>query len=128
MMFWENPVFTDTPYQIYWKRAGLVARCFHMHPLLIWGNKSFNGTVDDDCVNNFRIEQSYVVTDSDEIACFELSPSGYIWGQKPGGHNVADWARRKTNAMHRWFFKHECHIHTGVKESVPLPNKLLMYA
>jgi len=130
LMFWEKQPFTDVPYQIYWKREhGLIVRCFHMHPLLVWleTKQKFTGTVDDDCVNLFTPTESCIIVDSDEIACFEMSPSSYSW-QTPGERGaISSWVKRKTNAMHRWFFTHECHIHTGIKVSVPLPQELIEY-
>lgn len=126
MLFWDAIPFTDTPYQIYWRHEqGLTVRCFHMHPLLVWmqDRKHFSGTVDDDCVDLFKTDQAHVVTDSDEIACFELSNPGYQWSQKPGDrNNLKHWVNRKTNRMHRWFFKHECYI--GMKNPVETPKEL----
>lgn len=130
-MFWGDDFTTGTPYQIYWRtQSSIVARCFHMHPLLIWAERgsAFRGTVDDDCVNLFQEQQAHVVGDSDEIACFETSPTGYVWeNPESTGKDIRSWVNRKTNNMHRWFFKHECHIHTGNMKSVALPQELIRY-
>lgn len=131
LMFWGNHPFTDTPYQIYWKTDhGLVVRCFHMHPLLIWPERRahFNGTVDDDCVDLFGTTETCVITDSDEIACFEMSPTMHTWQKEGEQRMVKNWINRKTNKMHRWFFTHECHIHTGRMDTVTLPPELMAYA
>lgn len=131
LMFWDSDPFTTTPYQIYWKvDGGLVVRCFHMHPLMIWLEQKadFAGTVDGGCVDLFKTRDSCVITDSDEITCFEMSPPDHAWQSAGDRKDIVRWVNRKTNKMHQWFFTHECHVHTGVKESVVLPNELQQYA
>jgi hypothetical protein len=65
-------------------------------------------------VGEFKPEETYIVTDSDELAVFELSPRKYDWGSKGGEATEAEtaaWVQAKTNSMHRWFFEKECTIH-----------------
>lgn len=116
-MFAEAKPFTGTPYQVYRRQAdGITANCYHMHPLMIrWkGGPMEKGTVDDGLVNQFNPRDVHVVTDSDEIAFFETSAAGYSWQKPPVKYSqqfIADWARRKANPMHKWFYGHECRIH-----------------
>lgn len=101
------------PYQKYrWEGKDLKARCYHMHPIIMTGLPG-NGTVDNG-VGNFKPEETYIVTDSEELAVFELSPKKYDWGSKGGEASEAEtkaWVEAKTNPMHRWFFEKECTIH-----------------
>src|SRR5258706_577360 len=105
--------FTRTPYQIYrWSGKDLIANCYHMHPILMTGLPG-EGSVDNG-VDNFTQDETYIVTDSEDLAVFELSPKRYDWGSKGDGpyneEEVEAWVQAKTNPMHRWFFQHECRI------------------
>ena len=58
---------------------GVLLRCFHLHPLMVKPQgplAEFKSTIDDDlalraCPDSSR---DYVVTDSDELLAFEMSP------------------------------------------------------
>ena len=70
------------PTAVYWRSgAGLLARSFHLHPLLVDPVRRDvipKGTIDGGYLARCcpRIEDVHVVTDSDELVVFELSPAG----------------------------------------------------
>lgn len=75
--------FSRFPTAMYWRAGneGLVARSFHVHPLLIDPVRRDvvpKGTIDGGYLARCcpRIEDIHVVTDSDELVLFELSPGG----------------------------------------------------
>lgn len=70
------------PTAVYWRAdGGLIARSFHQHPLLVDPVRRDvvpKGTIDGGYVARCcpRIDDIHVVTDSDELVLFELSPGG----------------------------------------------------
>lgn len=116
-MFEYAKPFTDLPYQVYRRiEGGIAATCYHMHPLMInmCQHPVREGTVDGQLMSQFTPDNAYVVTDSDEISMFELSPQSQDWGQHEAPYYVPaikQWAARKANRMHHWFATHECRIH-----------------
>lgn len=118
-MFWNSIPFVVSS-QIYWGNEDtVVARCMHMHPILMQTSDPINGlTIDAGAINNFTEEDTYVVTDSDELTCFELSPRDYVWYKNPipkGDEKSFKlfMKARGNHHLHEWFFKHECFIHSG---------------
>src|SRR4029077_19411784 len=117
-MFWGSKPFSGTPYQIYWRNEDtLVSRCIHMHPILMKGTVGKVRSIDGGGILGFDTGDCHIVTDSDEFACFELSDENYVWYKKPMEDMSKDyinrWMKRKGNHMHKWFFEHDCYIHSG---------------
>lgn len=109
------------PSMMLWRaRGGLLARCFHLHPLFIRPQvmpARFTGTVDADfallTVPDFG--QHVVLTDSDAGCMFGLDnldktyPAPVAKGDVDG---VRQWASgQNTNALHRWLIGHEIRLH-----------------
>jgi hypothetical protein len=68
------------PQEVFWRAGeeGLVARCFHIHPILVYPrvpNAPFTTTVDDDYLRAAcpDADDEYVIADSDEFCLCELS-------------------------------------------------------
>jgi hypothetical protein len=111
---------------LYWRVAdeGIVARCFHLHPLLVYPqrkNAPFLGTIDDDFVSAACPDDSrdYVVVDSDEIAAVELSGLERVLRTgipKQSVDGVAEWAELSANARHRKLFQRTIRMHARVSD------------
>ena len=117
-LFWGAKPFSGTPYQIYWRNEDtLVARCIHMHPILMKGNIGKVKSIDGGGLLGYEPKDCYIVTDSDEFTCFELSEEDYVWYKKPmedlSKDYLSRWMKRKANHMHQWFFTHDCYMHSG---------------
>ena len=81
-MFADARAFSTFPVAVYWRVGdeGLVARCLHLHPLMVdpMGAVLPRNTIDgrylsDVCPDFSRV---HVVADSDELQMFELTPAG----------------------------------------------------
>lgn len=121
-LFHDCENFNSHPSHLYWRVGdeGLVARCFHMHPLCIvpdYEAARFRSTIDDDYV---RLafpdpETVHVVADSDEIFVAELSAPSHLVGNDSAGKftaaAVASWAERHANSMHRHMFDTSIRVH-----------------
>ena len=115
------------------RRVGntISARCFHMHPILLRldHNVRLSPGIDGELMARMTPKDCYVVTDSDETVVFDLTDINYNWS---AGYEerfsrttgVAEWAYCKANKMHRWFFTHECLIHSGDAETIPPDARL----
>ncbi len=119
---WTNQSGTFLPATIFWPVAneGLLARCFHLHPLLVWPEHKhvhFHGTIDDDFVARAcpRAEVDHIVADSDELLMCEISaysPVTQVRYRKGAIDDVADWAEAHTDARHRRLARVPIRIHT----------------
>jgi tetratricopeptide (TPR) repeat protein len=100
---------------------GVLARCFHLHPLLVEPNErnmTFRKTIDDDLslVSADDGSRDYVVADSDEIFAFELSRLEHrvtATYHKGSIADVAAWAEIGINARHREFINTAIRLHLG---------------
>ncbi len=109
--FWTGDGGTLLPATLFWPVGddGFLARCFHLHPLLVWPERKnvfFAGTVDDDFVSMAcpRSETDHVVTDSDELLMCEISDLVRISEtpyRKGSIEDVVDWAESHTDPRHR---------------------------
>ncbi|VAX23830.1 hypothetical protein MNBD_NITROSPINAE03-97 [hydrothermal vent metagenome] len=109
--FINNNRFTSAPSNLFWRvnGEGFVARSLYMHPLMIYPRNSSAvpfGAIDTDYLQSACPDYSdyYVVTDSDDIALFELSDDkkGFDFIQE-GRFNLfrfADFIKRKGNDIH----------------------------
>ena len=115
--FWDSPCFNSWPSHVYWRVAdrGFVARCFHMHPLMVIPRHSGAGpsvSLDADFVETACPDRDdyYVATDSDEILGCEISRRDQFGDYPPrraSARRVARWAAGAANAQHRSFFFHD---------------------
>ena len=120
---WTDPSGTFLPATIFWPVAneGLLARCFHLHPLLVWPERKhvpFRGTIDDDFVARAcpRAEADHVVADSDELLMCEISafsPVTQARYRKGAVDDVADWAESHTDVRHRRLARVPIRIHAS---------------
>ena len=126
LSWWEEGERDLVPANLYWRvgSEGIVARCFHLHPLLVHTqckNPTFFGTVDDDyfCAACPDVSRDYVVTDSDELLAIELSDAGRIFTTgipKRSVTGAALWAELSTNDRHRKLFEYTLRMHAGVRD------------
>jgi hypothetical protein len=108
---WTGDGGTLVPATLFWPVGdeGLAARCFHLHPLLVWPERKgavFTGTVDDDFVSMAcpRSETDHVVTDSDELLICEISDFSRVSEtvyRRGSIDDVVDWAESHADARHR---------------------------
>jgi hypothetical protein len=80
MHLYDAPQYDVSPSALFWRveSEGLVARCFHLHPMLIYPrvrNAPFSTTIDDDYLRAACPDQKeeHIVADSDEFCACELS-------------------------------------------------------
>ncbi len=124
--FWAEYGPDFIPANLYWRVGdeGLVARCFHLHPLFVRPQVStteWKGTVDDRYVDVACPDatRDYIVTDSDELCAIELSgPEHYFKTdfRKGSTKDTAQWARRHAGPRHRMLFDRTIWMHTGIKD------------
>lgn len=121
-LFWNSKEFSGWPSHLYWdvNQEGLLARCFHLHPLVVNPSRrglSFSSTIDADYFSLAcpDLNDLYVVVDSDEMVCCEISSLAQSAGTiAPNGSSViqvARWARHQTNQHHREFVRHRIRFH-----------------
>ncbi|MDC1076126.1 hypothetical protein OAQ35_04060 [Litorivicinus sp.] len=91
---------------------GYLLRCFHLHPLAInterLADQTFQTTIDDDLGlrDDPQAKKDYVVTNSDEILCFEISRDSHrVHCPLPKSKisSIVTWASSWTNQRHRNF-------------------------
>jgi hypothetical protein len=128
--FWKKGK-SSFPIHAYWpvEGTGLIARCFYLHPIMINPVLRFAApqiTIDADYVDLACPDYSklYVVRDSDDIACFELS-SGSLKDNNARGVPVryspwsyAKWSNIHANPvysslLHHCYFQSPIKIHNG---------------
>jgi hypothetical protein len=105
----------------------IVARCFHMHPLMLKLSPDtyLEPTIDGALMGRLKREDCYVVRDSDEMMVVDLTARDYNWSaghesKWPPETTVVKWAQRKTNPTHRWFFTdNECVMHASGLKPIP---------
>lgn len=107
------------PSHLYWQIGtdGIVARCFHMHPLFIVprGSKIGN-TIDGDYLQTYypNAERFVYATNSDDFAAIELSPPHHmgltVYHSPASREGIKKWMRRYTLPIH--------HLHA--KQSIRL--------
>lgn len=90
--------------------SGLIANCFHAHPLLFdWPVGSSIDSLDGLGVKDIPESQIHVVTDSDEAIVVDVTDENYDWEES---EKVSLEEFSKTVLpKHRWIFQHDCHIH-----------------
>jgi hypothetical protein len=111
------------PQELFWcaGKSGLVARCFHIHPMLVHPrvrNAPFTTTVDDDYLRAAcpDPQDEYVVTDSDEFCVCELSSiQRALIGlpRQSDNRDVAEWAWSSARPHHLEHFSRRILLHAG---------------
>jgi len=125
-MFVNATNFTSAPTHFYWKvdESGFVARCFHIHPLMIWPREKHplrEGNFDTDYLTQAcpDYRDYHIVCDSDEIAAFEMSADAYRPGQGAelkvgeGLGDISGFIKGHGNFIHRKFLTNKIIIHAG---------------
>lgn len=133
LQFLENMPSPSYPTTIFARRdeTTISARCFHMHPLLLRPGdiRQVTPSIDGEMVSRFAENEIHIVTDSDEMVVCDISDTGYNWnGPNRAMVDPVAFANRKTINRHRWFFTHECYLHSGELEKFapdPRMTKLL---
>ncbi len=115
-MIWDPERIHTWPSHLYWPvgSEGLLARCFHLHPLLIRPVRDVypSGTIDGDYLSHAFSDPAggLVLTDSEELCCIEVSASSHRAGESRPGRGgpaaVAAWARDYTRPLHWSFLDH----------------------
>ncbi len=110
------PAFSN-PTNVFQRKGNTLAvRCFHMHPILLnCKPEEVSAPIDDFMVTRFKKEDIYIVQDSDEMMVVDQTPLDYNWNgtRLTEPVDTKEFIYRKCNPMHRWFFEHECYIHSG---------------
>lgn len=127
----SNEFMTDWPSHVYWidpERHWLVAHCFHLHPLAVRGVPKVidvNTTIDGDYLTELGVsaDQLYVVTDSDELICAEISPTAKRINTTLGRFSLKHLVRfaANSNFLHRAFFPQAIRWMSGPDVTVPRP-------
>tara|TARA_R110002072_G_scaffold51608_1_gene138376 strand:- start:6501 stop:8741 length:2241 start_codon:yes stop_codon:yes gene_type:complete len=125
-LFWKRRGFSNHPSHLYWRvgEGELLARCFHMHPLMINPARveaALAGSIDEDFVSQacLGMEDVHVITDSDEGAAFDLADPGQPTGTEDAprrGANpfrVALWAQLHADPFHREYVRRHVRLHAG---------------
>jgi hypothetical protein len=106
-LFWDAESFTYHPSNLYWwvrkePPRAILARCFHLHPLMVDPERKDlapESSIDDDYIHTAcpNPDTHHIVTDSDEIACVELSREDHL------GNSVGD-VRASVTTVAVWCF------------------------
>lgn len=117
--YWQSPRFNKMPYTLLWGGDGhVVARTFALHPYLVVPTEAsaqFQGTADSDLPGFYSPEETYIVTDSDDLLVCELAQMQHFapaFGPGPASaRSVAEWAANGgilpsqwKNLDHRFWF------------------------
>ncbi len=125
--FWDSPVFNRWPSHLIWPVAGegLLARCFHLHPCLIYPRN--REALPRDTIDTGEYleqvaagpEEIQVVEDSDELCMVDMTSLHWqsaMNQQTPGRAQVGvvtQWARLKATPLQHWFLRHRLRWHQG---------------
>jgi hypothetical protein len=122
--FWDAPAFNRNSAYTFWRfDGGVVARCFHLHPLMLYCERpvfDFVSTLDDDlpilALPDF--ESLYIVQDSDEVFHIDLAHRDLLISFKtlpegPSAAYLSEWARFRGNLYHRRFAQYPIRFHAG---------------
>lgn len=115
-MFWDKMPSNSQPTTIFRKhRDGLIANCFHMHPVLFHppADWEVHGGIDGQGVEQIPDDLTHVITDSDEGLVVDLCAPGYDWNGAWKNHEVDlyKWVDGNASRKHRKLFQHDCYIH-----------------
>jgi hypothetical protein len=121
----------QTAEHLYWRvgEHGLLARGFHIHPLLVWprnANARMHKSLDDEYVEWACPDPAewYTVTDSDELCILEFSDRRHKLEMIAGeplttNAEIEHFLAMRTNATHRHHIQHRLRFHAeGVDPSL----------
>jgi len=107
---YDGPDLDLSPSALFWvvEREGLIARCFHLHPMMVYPrikNAAFSTTIDDDYLRSACPDPAdeYIVMDSDEFCACELSGIDRAGPGLPRGQvdkSVSSWAAAAAKLQH----------------------------
>lgn len=101
---------------------GLLARGFHLHPLLVWPRNpeaTIRNTLDDEYIERACPDPAdwFIATDSDEMCVFEFSERCHktaMVAEKPlGDRELANFLHKCTTDAHRRHVLSRVRVHTG---------------
>lgn len=112
----DSPEFSAWPSHVYWRvgEEGILAHCFHMHPLLVWPRefyRDFREAMDNDFLAQACPDpaEMHIIDDSDDALGVEVSArTQFDHIIRPGRFHpakVAEWVRDYAGAQHRDFFR-----------------------
>ncbi len=119
---------TTWPSMVYFRDAeNLIAHCFHLHPVgfVARSGLTVDVSVDGDLVDGFSQDEIHIVTDPNELAIAEISPTDKMHMPNMVANTVdsiVGWAAHppgRTTKMHRWFFRHTI-VHRGSADAFDL--------
>jgi hypothetical protein len=133
----SNEFMDQWPSHVYWiapDRSWLLAHCFHLHPIAVRGiPKSIDicTTIDGDYLVGLGVsaQEIYVVTDSDEFFCVELSPRAKQIAEAKGRLTQRALVRFSVvscNPLHRAFYEHA--IRWRGSQELKIPENILREA
>src|ERR1700685_853744 len=111
LMFWGTGT-TGYPCTVYFRKGdNVVLRGFHIHPIAIVKDRDlpFSGSIDLNLMDNYRFEETHLVTDSAELAIAEISAEWKKHDDSGRPFDVAtitEWAIRGARSSHWWNFRH----------------------
>ncbi|MEM1445114.1 MAG: hypothetical protein AAGF84_03605 [Planctomycetota bacterium] len=101
--------------------AGLVAHCFHVHPLCVWPKRPglaipFGQTLDHEYLQQaVAYRDIHLVRDTDEMCVIDIARDGHLgdtFSDRPYDvRDVAEFASLWTNGYHRGFFERVIRVH-----------------
>lgn len=115
LFFWGSGT-TGYPCTVYFRKGpNIVLRGFHIHPIAIIKDRElpFSGSIDLNLMDNYRFDETHLVTDIDELAIAEISAK---WkkhddaGRPFDVSTIVEWAVRGARATHWWNFRHRIMI------------------
>ncbi|MCX5711821.1 MAG: hypothetical protein NTY47_01970 [Candidatus Omnitrophica bacterium] len=119
--FWDSKTFYNAPSHIFFNvpEEGILARCFHLHPILINSLNSadkFTTTIDGDYIRDAcpDIDDIYIMSDSDKFLSIEMSSLSMQVdaGSRPANPlNIAAFAKYSTTGHNRSFIRNKIRFH-----------------
>lgn len=104
------------PSHQYWlgsEATDIIARCFHMHPLLFKVKKQslgYSGTIDGEFLEQLKIpkEKTYVAKDNNDFFGIELTAIGRTWGDASycDINRTIDFSLKEVTPLHWFYFSH----------------------
>ena len=104
------------PSHQYWlgsEATDIIARCFHLHPLLFKVKKQridYSGTIDGEFLEQLKIpkDKTYVAKDNNDFIGIELTAIGRTWGDASYSdiNRTIDFSLKEATPLHWFYFSH----------------------
>jgi hypothetical protein len=112
-------------------KTALVAKCFHLHPLMVYVKKNIklgNDTIDGNFVKKLNIpeKKKLVINNIDQCFGIDMTCSTRRWGcpvGRPNLQKIMDFVITKTNTTHRQLFKKEI-IFSASKATINIDTEI----